>query len=163
MREKTEMREKTCCFTGHREISCEEELKVRERLRGLLRELVEEGVLYFGVGGALGFDTVAAEEVLKLRDQNPAVRLILVLPCADQAKGWSIANRARYDEIRAAADKVVCLAEHYTRGCMHRRNRHLVDSSSICVAYLKAGRSGGTAYTVRYATEKGLTLINLAD
>ena len=45
---------------------------------------------------------------------------------------------------------------------MHKRNRHLVDHSSICVCYLTEDR-GGTAYTVNYAKKQGLKVINLAD
>ena len=44
---------------------------------------------------------------------------------------------------------------------MHKRNRHLVDNSSVCVCYLNK-ENGGTAYTVRYAGKKGLEIINLA-
>ena len=53
------------------------------------------------------------------------------------------------------------VSRQYTRGCMHERNRHLVDNSSVCVCYLNR-ESGGTAYTVRYARERGLEIINLA-
>jgi len=42
---------------------------------------------------------------------------------------------------------------------MHKRNRHLVDNSSVCVCYLNK-ENGGTAYTVDYAGKKGLELIN---
>ncbi|HIS50977.1 MAG TPA: DUF1273 domain-containing protein, partial [Candidatus Gallacutalibacter pullistercoris] len=48
-----------------------------------------------------------------------------------------------------------------THDCMHRRNRHLVDESGICVAYC-VKPNGGTAYTVMYAKQKGLPVINLA-
>ena len=43
---------------------------------------------------------------------------------------------------------------------MHKRNRHLVDNSSVCVCYLNK-ENGGTAYTVDYAGKKGLEIINL--
>ena len=43
---------------------------------------------------------------------------------------------------------------------MHKRNRHLVDNSSLCIAYLTK-ESGGTAYTVNYARQSGLTIINI--
>ena len=46
--------------------------------------------------------------------------------------------------------------------CMLKRNRHLVDGSSVCIAYL-AQEKGGTAYTVNYAKEHGLTVLNIAN
>jgi hypothetical protein len=45
---------------------------------------------------------------------------------------------------------------------MAKRNLHLVESSGVCVAYMKHGRSG-TAQTVRLARERGLTVVNLAE
>ena len=59
-----------------------------------------------------------------------------------------------------AADKIVYTSENYYNGCMHKRNRHLVDNSSLCIAYLTK-ESGGTAYTVNYARQNGLTIINV--
>ena len=45
---------------------------------------------------------------------------------------------------------------------MQKRNRHLVDNSSLCISYLTSD-SGGTAYTVDYAKANGLKVINLAE
>ena len=67
-----------------------------------------------------------------------------------------------YESIKEQADKVVYTSEEYTRGCMHKRNRHLVDNSSVCICYLTES-TGGTAYTVNYAKEKGLMTINVAE
>lgn len=50
----------------------------------------------------------------------------------------------------------------YFKGCMHKRNRHLVDNSGYCICYLTRTQ-GGTAYTVDYALERGLPVINIAD
>lgn len=155
------MREKTCCFTGHREIPAKDLAGVRDRLEQTIIKLYEQGVIYYGAGGALGFDTLAAETVLRLRESYPKLRLILVLPCKDQTKNWKEKDVAKYEGIRRMADKVVYTGENYARGCMHTRNRHLVDWSSVCVCYQTKGR-GGTAYTVEYARENGLSVINVA-
>ena len=67
---------------------------------------------------------------------------------------------AEYERIMKAADKVTYTSEQYYSGCMHKRNRHLVDNSSVCVCYLTES-TGGTAYTVEYAHKNNLTVINL--
>lgn len=156
------MREYTCCFTGHRKITPEQQKVVAERLYRTVEGLICSGVRYFGTGGALGFDTMAAECVLMLRERYPHIKLILVLPCVSQTKGWREGDVRTYEEIKCRADKTVYTSQEYTRDCMFKRNRHLVDHSSICVAYLKESK-GGTAYTVKYAMQKGLQVINLAD
>ena len=144
------MREKTVCFTGHRIIPPEKGTALSAQLQEEVRTLIQSGYRYFGAGGALGFDTIAEQAVLQLRHDFPQIRLILVLPCKDQTRGWSSADVDVYNEILHQADKVVYTAEHYYRGCMFKRNRHLVDNSSVCICYLTSNH-GGTAYTVQYA------------
>lgn len=156
------MREQTVCFTGHRIIPAERQPFLQDLLRKELIRLIERGYRYFGAGGALGFDTLAAQEVLHLRKDYPRIRLILVLPCKNQTRGWPTTDVLLYQKILQAADKVVFTSEEYYRGCMFKRNRHLVDNSSVCVCYLTAD-SGGTAYTVRYAQSKDLEIINLGE
>ena len=155
-------REQTCCFTGHRDIPPESVNVLTDRLERTLRELIHGGVRYFGAGGALGFDTLAARTVLKLRQEYSHIRLILVLPCLSQTRGWRESDVQVYEDIKEAADKVTYTSKEYTRGCMHKRNRHLVDWSSTCICYLTKP-SGGTAYTVGFARRNGLRVVNLAE
>lgn len=156
------MRKQTVCFTGHRKIPPERLNVVARRLRETLIKLIKDGYLYFGVGGALGFDTLAAQTVLELKTIYPQIKLILVLPCLSQTRGWSARDIEIYEDIKNKADKVVYTSQEYTKGCMHKRNRHLVDNSSICVCYLTEN-TGGTAYTVDYARKNTLTVINLGE
>lgn len=156
------MKNQTCCFTGHRKIPPERYEVIAERLRCQITALIHQGVLYFGTRGALGFDTMAARSVLELRELYPQIRLILVLPCKKQTRGWSDADVVMYKRIKKACDKYVYISDAYTSDCMYKRNRHLVNFSSYCICYLTK-RTGGTAYTVDYAKKRGLTVINLAD
>ena len=157
-----DLRAKTCCFTGHRSLSHEEKLKVAVRLREIVAEQIEAGVVFYGAGGALGFDTLAAQTVLDMKKEYPQLRLILVLPCEDQTRRWCSEDIAVYEDIMRRSDKVVYVSREYTPDCMHRRNRHLVDQSGTCICYLTRS-SGGTAYTVDYARKKGLHVINIAN
>ena len=155
------MREKTCCFTGHRKLSLSENI-VKDRLSKVLDNLIKDGIIYFGAGGALGFDTLAAEVVLEKKCVYPQIKLILVLPCPDQTKGWPSTDIDKYNYILSQADKIVYTSEKYYTGCMHKRNRHLVNNSSYCICYLE-NDTGGTAYTVGYANENGLKIYNIAS
>jgi uncharacterized phage-like protein YoqJ len=150
----------TCCFTGHRRFRPGEAPKVQARLDEILEYLITcRGVRYFGAGGALGFDTMAAETVLRLKPRYPQIRLILVLPCPEQAKYWPAADAAVYERHKKLADRVVYIARSYYNGCMQERNRHLVDHSAWCVSYQYAA-AGGAAYTVDYARKNGLALMS---
>ena len=155
------MKNSTCCFTGHRHLSVSNEI-LSARLEKQIIDLIEQGIIYYGAGGALGFDTIAALTVIKLRNQYPNIKLILVLPCKDQTKGWNDNDISVYNYILSQANKVVYTSESYYPGCMHKRNRHLVDNSSHCICYMEKD-SGGTAYTVSYARDSSLTVYNLAE
>ena len=124
------MKNQTCCFTGHREIK-DSFGKLKRKLKRTIVELIEKDIIYFGAGGALGFDTLAALTVLELKKKYPQIKLILVLPCLAQTRGWSENDVEIYEHIKTHCDKYVYASEEYTRGCMHKRNRHLVDNSSV--------------------------------
>lgn len=156
------VRDYTCCFTGHRALPPEERGAIAYQLEQTVIMLIQAGIRFFGAGGARGFDTLAAQTILKLRRKYPHIKLTLVLPCLSQTQGWRDEDIKVYESIKTAADKVTYTSEKYTQGCMHKRNRHLVDHSSICVCYLTEDW-GGTAYTVNYAKKQGLKVINLAD
>ena len=156
-------RENTCCFTGHRHIPAGEALWLRRCLREEIAALAGEGVSTFLAGGALGFDTMAAQEVLRLRAEGfDSLRLGLVLPYVGQEERWSQRDAAVYRALLRQADVVVYTAREYARGCLFVRNRYLVDHSAHCVCYLRRD-TGGTAYTVRYARQRGLAIHDLTE
>lgn len=150
----------TCAFTGHRIIAAAH----RDSVSGLILRAVEyaygEGCRTFLSGGAVGFDTLAAREVIRFRLSHPDVRLVLVLPCLDQDKRWSARDRDAYEYIIGAADEVKYLADTYTDDCMKRRNFALASDADIIVAYV--GRSAsGAGQTVRMAERMGKRVYNL--
>lgn len=149
-----------CCFTGHRIINKKFLDSLPKQLETQIRLLIADGITDFISGGALGFDTLAAEAVLRLREEFPRIRLILALPCKDQTRAWSPADKARYEAICQSADDIHYTAERYSSTCMMRRNRFMVDNSSACVFYLTHQRSG-TRQTVSYAIEQDLRLYNI--
>ena len=156
------MRRETCCFTGHRNLPVEQLSAISSLLDNTIAELIGYGIVDFACGGARGFDTLAARSVLRARAACPFLRLLLILPCRDQTRGWPPEDAAAYAEILAQADAVSYIADRYRPGCMQERNRRLVDESAWCVSWL-TDQSGGAAYTVSYARRQGLSIRNLPD
>lgn len=158
-----EQRLRTACFTGHR-IILEPIDVVRKKVMEVLEQLIKVGYLYFAAGGARGFDTLAAESVLRLKKRYPEIHLILVLPFDCQyeyERGWKQKEIGQYFQMKAEASKVIVMSDGYSQGIYHRRNRHLVDCSSICIAYM-VRKNSGTGYTVDYAHSQGVQVIHIA-
>ncbi len=154
------MNYKTCCFTGHRSIPPMKQIALKRELKNTVQALIAQGVTEFRCGGALGFDTMAARAVCGEKKKNPLLRLVMMLPCREQTKFWSPADIRTYENILKHADEIVYTSEHYSQGCMHTRNRRLVEGSDVCVTYCER-ETGGTAYTVRYAQTQGLAVLHL--
>lgn len=149
---------KICAFTGHRNIPYADIISMPQKLGDIIEQLISEGVREFRCGGAQGFDTIAALKVLEAKKKNSDVRLVLYLPCKDQARGWSDSAKAIYARIIELADGVTYTSELYKPGCMHARNRAMIEGADVCVAYCTSSH-GGTAYTVEYAKSKGTKVI----
>ncbi len=152
---------KVACFSGHRKLpkDCRE---LKTRLKSAVVEHIERGVVFFGAGGALGFDMLAEETVLELKEDYPHIRLVLVLPCPpeQQTLKWNGEQRQRYCDILESADKIRVLSPKYTSCCMFDRNRHLVNNSAYLICYLREN-DGGTFCTVNYAEKLKLDITRL--
>jgi len=78
----------SCCFTGHRKIPQKKYIQIQEKLKDEIVKAIQNGYTFFYAGGAIGFDTMAAQTVLEIKAQHPHIKLILVLPCVNQTDGW---------------------------------------------------------------------------
>jgi len=155
--------ESACAFTGHRPMrfcfgydeSDKQCVKIKKLLAERVGTLIAEGVTIFYSGMALGVDQWAAEIVLGMKKDHPGIRLIAVRPCGTQADRWTDKQRERHHSTLALCDEVITLHEKYRRGCMHERNRFLVDHAQYLLAVYDGGSKGGTAYTIKYARQQG--------
>ena len=153
------MIEAACAFTGHRPKSfpwgydenapsC---VLLKEVLASQISALAEQGVTDFLSGMAQGVDLWCAQIVLDLRKTNPALKLHAILPCEGQERKWTASAQEHYRSILAQANEVIYVGQEYSRNCMLKRNRCLVDHSSILLAVYTGTYQSGTGMTVRYA------------
>lgn len=160
---------KTCAFTGYKpskmpwgydetDALC---VEFRFRLREALEYLIGQGYTDFMSGGALGFDQMAAEMVLSLREKYPWVRLIMVIPFDGQADKWSQEQRERWLEVIEASDRVIHISYSYNKGVFFQRNHYMVENADLLLAAFD-GQPGGTAGTVAYTKRHGVRVVRLA-
>ncbi|MDE6727494.1 MAG: DUF1273 domain-containing protein [Oscillospiraceae bacterium] len=148
-------------FTGHRPEKLpffgEDDplcVELKKRLRDQIEQLIEDGAEEFCTGMARGVDIWAAELVLELKSAYPGLRLTAVIPCPEQADRWVSDQKTRYQSILEQCDKAITTSPSYTKGCMQKRNKALVDMCDVLVAVFD-GTRGGTMQTVNYAKSKG--------
>ena len=139
--------EKVCAFTGHRQV---EENFDLFRFEEIVTSYIEEGYTTFLCGMAIGFDMIAAELVLKLKNVFPEIKIIACIPCEGQSRYFNAADKQRYKNILQKCDEVRVLNDRYFRGCMQARDRYMVENSHLVIAY-KRVNEGGTYYTMNYA------------
>jgi len=163
------MERKSCAFTGHRpkkfpwgynetDSRC---IALKKELAAQIAKLVDAGYTDFFSGMAEGTDTWAALAVLAMKKENPALNLHCVLPCEGQADKWSVSAQELYFSILEQADSVVYVSRAYSKDCMLKRNRYLVDHAACLLAVYNGEQRGGTAMTVRYAKKLGREVIIL--
>lgn len=159
---------KCCAFTGYRpaklpwgydekDAGC---VEFKFRLRESLEYLIGQGYVDFLSGGALGFDLMAAEMVLSLREKYPWIRLVMVIPFDGQADKWADAQRRRWLAVIEASDRVVHISHGYERGVFFRRNHYMVERADLLLAAFD-GQPGGTAGTIEYAKRHGVRVLRL--
>lgn len=146
---------KSCFFTGHRIIANEDKPQLRNKLKNVCMHLIEnEGVTRFISGGALGFDTIAAETVLDLKKRYPNISLHLYLPCTNQTARWRASDVDKWNKIKTLADEYKYIVNMpYIAGCMQLRNKAMVNDAKFAVAYCTKS-FGGTYSTIKYAQDK---------
>ncbi len=156
----------TCSFTGYRpsklpfgyNTECEEYKKLYEALKNEICLLIDNGVTYFQTGMAQGVDLMCGKIVLELKEIFD-IHLFCVIPCENQCQGWSDEDIKLYQRLLRFSSGVTYTSDsEYTKGCMMKRNRYLVDNAEYILAVFD-GQKGGTMSTIEYAKKKHRSII----
>jgi uncharacterized phage-like protein YoqJ len=151
----------TAAFTGHRWYDSSRKHSVRKKIEECVREAYRNGITNFISGMAIGFDLLAAELVLSLKQECPAITLTAALPFGEQASRFNERNKSRYYKCLSQADDIVILSNDYTAKCYLERDRFMVEHSSLLIACYDGRNKGGTFWTVNYAARIGKNVINI--
>ncbi|MGN0787464.1 MAG: SLOG family protein [Candidatus Onthoplasma sp.] len=135
-------KENTATLTGHRpkylpwgynetKLCC---VKFKSDLKDLLEQSINSGITYFLTGMAEGFDMIATEILIKLRETYKHIKIFAIIPYLNQDIKWTKQQRERYGEILKQCD--------------------MITNSSLCIACFN-GKPSGTSNTVKFAVENG--------
>ncbi len=160
----------TCCFSGHRppglpwgdqeaDPRC---LILKNRLAQALEEAYQAGYRHFLCGMAQGSDLYFGQAVLDLRQNHSDVTLEAAIPFTGQADHWPPADQQRRMDLLNQCNLETVIQHRYSPGCMSRRNRYMVDRSSLLIAVYGGVAHGGTWNTLSYAARKGVQTVVLS-
>lgn len=149
--DQNELRKHRCCFTGHRpdKLNITEE-ELRRLLETEIRRAIARGFTTFITGMAMGTDLVAAEIVLRLREQNQRLKLICALPHPGFGLHWGGGWTERFQRVLAQADLERTICPSFSYASYQARNEWMCRHSNLVIAVFN-GERGGTKNTLDYA------------
>ncbi|TFE03046.1 SLOG family protein [Jeotgalibacillus salarius] len=83
---------------------------IKKSIRQHIIPLIEEGLEWVIVSGSLGIEQWAAEEVIKLKADYPAIQLAIITPFLKQEEKWNEVNQEAYRNILGEADFVASVS-----------------------------------------------------
>lgn len=151
----------SACFTGHRKVFEGSKSQLKSKVGQTIVSLYERGVTCYYCGMAIGFDMLAAEVVLELKDTCPDIQLIAVVPFRRQYVRYSETDKKRYFRLLGKADRQIILREDYSDRCYLQRNDYMLEHSMHVIAYFDGKPKGGTFYTYNRALRRQMNVVNL--
>lgn len=154
---------KTCCFTGHKPEKCiGEEGKIRFRLAMEIQNAIAAGYDTFITGMALGVDTWAAEEVLKIKSEKAGIKLVCAVPFEGVEQNRTTKQQMIFHNILSKADDVSYICPKCSRKSFKVRDEWMVDHAAKVIAVFN-GTHGGTEYTINYAKQNNREIVLIND
>ncbi len=159
-------------FTGYRPnkfpFSLEEENDGYTKLTDVLYDTLETLILNNGAdcfyyGACYGFDIVAAETVIKLKEKYPQIKLVSVLPFADFYNGFSASWKRRAEICEKKTDEQIIVYATKNKTCFYDRNELLVNKCDLLVCFDKGIARSGTGQTVNKAKKQNKPIINIYE
>ena len=134
----TELRKHRCCFTGHRpEKLTMPEQQMAVLLEAEIKRAIDRQFTTFISGMAKGVDIVAAEIVLRLREQDPRLKLISALPHPGFGLHWGGGWTERFQRVLAGADLTRCVSPGFSYASYQTRNEWMCRHSGLVIAVFK--------------------------
>jgi uncharacterized phage-like protein YoqJ len=168
-KKETEMKQEkslAIAFTGHRQLKgnyppSKEWRTVFDTILYYIMELNNEyKELHFASGGALGFDQVAAEAVIRAQTLGANATLTFVIPFPGFQKRWPAKSQEHLEQLQQMATKVVFVDNDptYKPYKLQKRNEYMVNRSDMILALIEQGLTkGGTFNCIKYAYSLGDT------
>ena len=138
---------KTCCITGHRDMSEEQIEKLKPVLKEKDIKALDDGFVKFVSSFTGNVDRVFAEIILELKKDHPEIKMSAVIPYRNKL------NRMKEQEdIKAllnSCDDITVLKEEYQPNIYIERNKYLAEHSDRAIIVYDGREKGATVNMIR--------------
>ena len=139
------IREKTCCFSGHRNKDLpfggdRSSLGMRNLVSTIqlaIEDAVKAGCDTFISGMADGVDMICAESIHDMIEYGRKLRLICALPYREQIREMTSLRDKYIYRMLTSRYPCVTVSLEYDKGCYRLRNSFMVEHSSKLIAVLR--------------------------
>lgn len=165
-------KERACAITGHRpsrfKFKYSEDYSLCKKIKATMLEVLrklhdEKEIRCFYVGGALGVDMWAAEQILRLKEQPgyEDIELVVVLPFVGHDAKWDQRSKSRMEFILQHCSRKEVIGNEDCRESYIKRNCYMVDQANYLVAVYDDERNlrSGTMQCVRYARKNHVPVV----
>lgn len=94
--------------------------KLKNELHNIIVESISDGFDTFLCGMAEDFDMFAADEVIKIKEQNKSIKLVAAIPFDNEKT-----KNEHYNFILSNADEKIVLADEYLKSTYYVRNEYM--------------------------------------
>lgn len=162
---------KACAITGDRPTSFKfgykENYSLCKKLKRVMaeqiKELYENGVTCFYIGGSLGVDIWAGEIILRLKEQTryEAIELVLVIPYKGYDSNWDERSRKRLEYLIKHSKACLTAGDINCQESYVKRNYYMVDQADCVLAICGNDRNILSTFgkMLSYATKRKRNII----
>lgn len=156
---------KILTFSGHRNLDTNKIDSIRDRVKIKIQEAYTNGYKHFMVGGALGFDMIVLEELIKYKKEHITrdvkFTVEVAIPFKNHNEKWSIHDIIKFENLLDYTNKITYTSNSYDETCYSIRNKYMVDRSDKLIVYWKPNTYGGTFNAMKHGEDKGIFIENI--
>ena len=122
---------------------------IKKIIRKSLQDLVEEGLEWVIISGALGTELWAAEVVYEMQEKEGIdLKVAVITPFLDQESKWSEQNKEWYESVLAQADFVDAVSRKpYEKPWQLRlKNQFLIEKSDALLLFYDLEKDGSPKF-----------------
>lgn len=138
-------------FCGHSVV--EDRDKVEKWLFTVVESLIKEGCDEFYLGGYGDFDFLACEVLRLLKKKYPQVKRVLVLAYLGKGFDGKYYDSSYYPELEKTPKRAAII----------KRNKIMVDESTVVIGYVLRDLGSGAFKTLQYARNKKKKIIQYEE